>query len=534
MRRFRHLTLLGVLALLTVLALAPAFGQTPKYGGILNVMHREDPPSFSIHEEGTISTVWPASPCFSNLVLFDPLKKTESMDAIIPELAEKWSWQDGGRTLVFFLRKDVRWHDAQPFSSKDVKYTFDMVRQAPEATAKLRLSPRKDWYANVESIEAPDPHTVAFRLKRPQPSLLLMLASGYSPVYPAHVPPREFKTKCVGTGPFKLKEYRLGQFVELEKNPNYFVKGRPYLEGIRYIVIKERGTRVAALQTGRLDVSFPGEITKTMADSLKKAVPSLVITPISANVNDNLLLNTKKPPFDNVKVRRAFSLAIDRRAFVQAVHQGSAAPGASMAPKPHGVWGLLEKDLNKLPGYGDPAKDKAEARKLLAAAGFGPGNPLRGEMVTRGIAIYIDFASFVIDQLKQVGVEATLKQVETGVWHPMVTRREYLMGANLTGIGPDDPDANFYENYRCGSPRNYTDYCNELVDSMMDKQSQELDPKKRLQLVWDLQKKLEEEGARPVMGWRIDYFTHWPYVKNLVPHQSIYNYGRMQEVWLDK
>jgi len=94
--------------------------------------------------------------------------------------------------------------------------------------------------------------------------------------------------------------------------------------------------------------------------------------------------------------------------------------------------------------------------------------------------------------------------------------------------------ANFYENYRCGSPRNYTDYCSELVDAMMDKQSAELDPKKRLQLVYDIQKKLEEEAARPMMGWRVDYFTHWPYVKNLIPHQSIYNYWRMQEVWLDK
>ncbi len=128
-------------------------------------------------------------PCFNNLVLFDPLKKTESVDTIIGELAERWSWQDNYRNLVFFLRKNVKWHDGQPFTSKDVKYTFDMLREAPDAPAKLRINPRKDWYANVEAIEAPDPYTVVFRLKRPQPSLLLMLASGYTPVYAAHVPP---------------------------------------------------------------------------------------------------------------------------------------------------------------------------------------------------------------------------------------------------------------------------------------------------------------------------------------------------------
>src|SRR6185503_4314162 len=192
---------------------------------------------FAIHETATISSVWPSMPCFNNLVLFDPLKTVESPESIIGELAEKWSWQDG-----------------QPFTSKDVKYTFDMLREAPEATQKLRLNPRKDWYANVEAVEAADAHTVIFRMKRPQPSILMMLASGYTPVYAAHVPPATYRTGCVGTGPFKLKEWRKGEFVEYVKNPDYFVKGRPYLDGLKYIVINEPGTRIAALQTGQVEV----------------------------------------------------------------------------------------------------------------------------------------------------------------------------------------------------------------------------------------------------------------------------------------
>ena len=106
---------------------------------------------FAIHETATIATVWPALPCFNNLVVFDQLKRVESADSVVGELAEKWSWQDGYRNLVFFLRKDVKWHDGKPFTSKDVKFTFDMVREAPEAQAKLRTNPRKDWYANVEA-----------------------------------------------------------------------------------------------------------------------------------------------------------------------------------------------------------------------------------------------------------------------------------------------------------------------------------------------------------------------------------------------
>src|SRR5213592_4143129 len=465
-----------VVSLALVIAFGtPAISQTPKAGGTLNITQREDlPQGFAIHETSTISTVWPAMPCLNNLVLFDPLKKTESLDTIIGELAEKWSWQDNYRNLVFF------------------------------------------------------------HLKGPQPSLLMMLASGYTPVYAAHVPPANYRTACIGTGPFKLKEWRKGEFVEFVKNPDYFVKGRPYLDGLKYIVIAERGTRTAALQSGAVDVAFPGETTKTAAEQLKKAVPELAVTPYSQNVNDNIIMNMKKPPFNNAKVRLAVSRAIDRRALVQAVHQGGAVVGASMAPKPQGFWGLLDRDLNALPGYGKPADEKPRAKQLLAEAGVTPQNPLKVEMVTRAIAVYVDMASFVINELKQIGIEASLKQIETAQWHATATRGDYQIGANLTGIGPDDPDANYFENYACGSPRNYSFYCDEQVMKMIEQQSQELDPKKRFAQVAALQKKREDDAARPLLDWKLDYFVHRPFVKNLIPHQSIYNFGRMQEVWRDK
>jgi peptide/nickel transport system substrate-binding protein len=536
MVRLRRLAFLGWTAIVLAALLAST---TPVYaaksGGVLTLTQREDlPQGFAIHETATISSVWPVMPCFNNLVLFDPLKPNESPDTIIGDLAEKWSWQDGYRNLVFFLRKDVKWHDGKPFTSKDVKYTFDMLRETPDAAQKLRLNPRKDWYANVEAVEAADAYTVIFRLKRPQPSLLMMLASGYTPVYAAHIPAASYRTGCMGTGPFKLKEWRKGEFVEYVRNPEYFVKGRPYLDGLKYIVITEPGTRIAALQTGQVEVSFPSEVSKTNAEQLKAAVPTLVITPYSVNTNDNIVMNMKKPPFDNVKVRMAVSRAIDRRSLIQAVHQGGAVPGAALAPKPYGGWGLLEPDLQALPGYGKPADEKAKAIKLLLDLGYSPKNPLRVEMVTRNIAIYVTMASFVVNELKQVGIEATLKQIETAQWHPMGTRGEFQIAANLTGNGADDPDANFYENFGCGSPRNYSFYCSEQVMKQIDQQSQELDPKKRLAMVYAIQKKLEEDAARPILDWRLDYFTVWPYVKNFIPHQSMYNFGRVQEVWLDK
>jgi len=241
MRRSRRIVVtLSLVSIAILVAVTPAPAQTPKYGGHLNLMQREDlPQGFAVHETSTIATSFPSMPCFNNLVVFDQTKRAETVDNLVGELAEKWSWQDNYRNLVFLLRKNVKWHDGQPFSSKDVKFTFDMLREAPDAPAKLRINPRKDWYSNVEAVEAPDANTVVFRLKRPQPGLLVMLASGYTPIYAAHVNPASYRTGCIGTGPFKMKEWRKGEFVDYVKNPDYFMKGRPYLDSLRYVVRAE-------------------------------------------------------------------------------------------------------------------------------------------------------------------------------------------------------------------------------------------------------------------------------------------------------
>ena len=532
MRRRWSAVIVPVIAI-AMAAAGASPADTPKYGGVLNLMQREElPQGLSIHETSTIATVWPASPCFNNLVYFDPMKPNETVDTIVGELAEKWSWQDGYRNLVFFLRKGVKWHDGQPFTSKDVKFTFDVVREAPESQAKLRLNPRKDWYANIEAIEAADPSTVVFRLKRPQPSILMLLASGQSPIYPAHVPLAEQRNRCTGTGPFKFKEWRRGEFVEYVKNPDYFVKGRPYLDGLKYVIISERGTRTAALQAGRLDAAGPGETTKAIADQLKAAVPQMVITRVGSLTSPNLLVNHTRPPFNDVRVRRAVDLAIDREGYIKGVLQGAGVTGAALAPRPYGSWGLGEAELAQI--LGKPEGRRAAARKLLEEAGYGPGHPLRFEAQTRAIATYVDLTSYVVNELKQVGVEITVKQVDSVQWYGITTRKEFQLGINISGYGVDDPDAILVENYTCTSVRNYTGYCDESVSRLIEQQSQELDPKKRLALVQQIQRKLTEAGARPTISWGIDHFAQWPRVKNLVPHHSLYNFGRMQEVWLDR
>jgi Bacterial extracellular solute-binding proteins, family 5 Middle len=254
------------------------------------------------------------------------------------------------------------------------------------------------------------------------------------------------------------------------------------------------------------------------------------VWPLSPCYSNLVLFDPLKPQESAARSASPWTATGSCRACARAAP--SSAP-ALMSPS-FGAWGLPDKELRTLPGYRTSAQDKAEAKRLLAAAGVTPGNPLKVDLVTRNFAIYVDLASFVVDQLKQVGVEATLRQVDTAEWFPTLARRDFQIGANLTAGVVDDPDAYFFENYKCGSPRNYTDYCDEQVDRMIDAQSQELDRAKRVKLVWQIQRKLEADVARPMLGWRKEYFTQWPYVKNLVPHNALYNYGRMQDVWLDK
>jgi peptide/nickel transport system substrate-binding protein len=513
----------------------PAPNPNGKHGGILRVVLRENWPSLSPHEEGTISTVWPVAPMYNNLVVYDPFRQAEDGDHIVGDLADSWAWSDAGKKLTFKLRRGVKWHDGQPFTSKDVKHTWDVAREAPEAAGKrFRLNPRKLWWENIRDITVNGDYEVSFLLKNPQPSLLSFLANGYTPVYPAHVIPQDLRAKSVGTGPFKLKEAKPDEQLVLEKNPDYFVKGRPYLDGIVYSVIRAHPSRMAALQAGQVDVYFPGETSAATRDQLKLGNANLVFHAVAQGVTDNILLNHTKPPFNNPKLRRAVDLAMDRAEMIKVIHRGAAIPGAANLPAPYGKWGLGQKDLVKLPGYGDPEANKAEAKKILAELGYGPSNPLKVVVSTRAIDIYINTAVWVIDQLGKVGIEGKLEQFETGVWHPKATRREFEIGTNLTGVAVDDPDGNFFENYTCTSSRNYPGYCNKDVEALMQKASVELNAKKRLDLVHQIDRQLQMDGARPILAHRMDFFVHWPYVKNLVPHHNIYNWGRMQEVWLDK
>jgi peptide/nickel transport system substrate-binding protein len=522
-------------AMLSLLAFSSvASAAEPKQGGILRMYHRDSPGSASIHEEATYSTNIPFMPVFNNLVIYKQDVAQNSMDSIVPDLAESWAWSSDGKTLDFKLRQGVKWHDGKPFTSNDVKCTFDMVMgKSPQ---KFRKNPRKSWYDQVADVTTKGDFEVAFNLKRPQPALLALLASGYTPIYPCHVTPAEMRTHPIGTGPFKFVEFKANESIKLVRNPDYWKEGLPHLDGIEFTIIPNRSTAILAFVAGKFDITFPTEVTIPLLKDMKTQAPNAVCVFEPTNVSTNIIVNSTSPPFDNPDIRRAMALALDRKAFISILFEGQADVGGTMLPAPGGVWGMPNEMLETIPGYGpDVNANREEARKLMQKAGYGPDKHLAVKVSTRNIAQYRDPAVILIDQLKSIYIDADLDVVETANWFSKVARKDYALGLNLTGNSVDDPDQSFYENYSCNSERNYTNYCNKEIEKLFDQQSQETDIAKRKKLVWEIDKKLQEDVARPIIFHGRGGTCWQPYVRGVtIMVNSSYNGYRYEDVWLDK
>jgi peptide/nickel transport system substrate-binding protein len=514
------------------LGAAPALAQ--KSGGTLRMYFADNPPSTSIHEEATTSTVVPFMGLYNNLVLFDQQIPQNSLETIRPDLAESWQWSEDGKRLTFKLVGNAKWHDGKPFTAADVKCTFDMV--AGKTEARLRRNPRASWYANVDSITTNGDREVTFNLKEPQPSLLVLLASGYSPVYPCHVPPAQMRTKPVGTGPFKLVEFKQKEIIRLARNPDYFKKGKPYLDAIEIPIVPARGTAILGFVSNRYDMTAPFAVTIPLLKDVKEQAPQAICETAAMNNSTNLILNRDAPPFNNPDIRRAMALAIDRKAFIDIINQGQADVGGTMEPGPNGVWGLPKEIYDQVAGYGpDVTKNRAEARAIMEKLGYGPNNKLKLKVSTRNHLLYRDPAVILIDQLKEVYFEGELDLVDTAIWFSKIARKDYAIGLNTTGNGVDDPDQTFFEHFACKSERNYTGYCNPEIEALFPAQSRERDVEKRKKLVWEIDRKLLEDGARPVIMWNASASCWHPYVKGFRPMvNSLYNGSRFEDVWLDK
>jgi len=527
-RELRALVAAGSLSL-ALFAPDAAFAQ--KTGGILHLGHFDSPASMSMLEESTQAVNRPMSGIFNNLVMFKQDVPQNSLRSIVPDLATSWSWNEEGTELTFPLRQGVKWHDGKPFTAADVKCTIDLVMD--NAKEKLRINPRKPWYANVAEVTTNGDYEVTFHLKRPQPSFLALLATGWSPIYPCHVSPRDMRKHPIGTGPFKFVDFKPNQSITVARNPDYWTPGRPYLDGIEYTIIKDVSTRLLSFLSGKDDAYFG--VTIPQLKDVKNQAPEAICDMFTGNVPRNLIVNRDAPPFDNPDVRRAMSLTLDHKAFIDILTEGQGDIGAVMQPPPDGLWGMPPELLKTLPGYDpDVEKSRAEARKLMEKLGYGPDKHLAVTVSTRNLAPYRDPGVILIDQLKQIYMDGVLDPVDTTQWYPKIMRKDYTVGLNITETAVDDPDPAFYENYVCGAMRNYTGYCNPEVDKLVDAQSAMSDVAKRKQMVWAIEKKLADDDVRPILFYPRAANCHYPKVKGLVTQvNSIYNGQRFEDLWLD-
>jgi peptide/nickel transport system substrate-binding protein len=509
----------------------PALAQ--KSGGTLRQYIIDSPASMSIHEESTVVAERPMMGVFNNLVIFDQHIAQNSLGAIRPELATDWAWDEDGTRLIFHLRKDVKWHDGKPFTAADVKCTWDLIQG--KAAEKLRVNPRKAWYNNLVEVATNGDYEAAFVLKRPQPAFLALLASGMSPVYPCHVSPAQMRQHPIGTGPFKFVEFKPNEYIKVAKNPEYWKPSLPYLDGIEYTIIKNRSTAILAFVAGKYELTFAGTLTIPLTHDLQKQRADAICELPPGSVSTNLIINREKPPFDNPELRKAMSLAIDRQAFVDILTEGVGLKAAAMQPPPGGLWGMPPDMLATLSGYGtDIKKNRDEARAIMKKLGYGPNKHLAIQVTTRDVPPYRDPAVILIDQLKEIWIDAELDPVDTTQWYPRVQRKDYTVGLNLTGTQVDDPDGMLYENYACGGVGNYNGYCNPEIDKLIDQQSMEPDQEKRTRLVWEIERRLTDDDAKPLVYFNRGGICWDPKVKNLtVMVNSIYNGWRMEDIWLD-
>src|ERR1700730_889921 len=396
--------------------------------------------------------------------------------------------------------------------------------------------PPQTWYRNFEEVVPNGDSEITFRLKRPQPSFIVLLASGFTPIYPCHVSPRDMRSHPIGTGPFKFVEFKPNEVIRVTRNPDYWKKGRPYLDGIEYTIIRNPSTGILAFVAGKVDITSPFFLQVPLLKDAKRQDPEATCALVPSNVNRNVMMNREAVPFDKPELRRAVALTVDRKAFVDTLTEGKGDFGGAMLPPPEGVWGMPADMLKTLPGYNpDVPKNRAEARGIMEKLGYGPDKRLKLTVSTRNIPPYRDPAVILIDQLKEIYIDGELDAIDTAQSLPRVMRGDYTIALNLTGNGLDDPDQTLYENFTCGAEGNYDRYCSPELDKMVDRQSMEFDPVKRKDLVWAIERKRAEEAARPIL-WHNRSGTCWhPYVKGYTPMvNSIYNGLRMEDVWLDR
>ena len=519
--------LLALMVITSGVAAETWAAETPRRGGVLLAVIGADPPSLDPHQESTFANIELVAPLYSTLLQLDPY----SYPKIIGDVATEWKIAPDGLTYTFKIRQGIRFHDGSPLTAADVKATYDKIVCPPAGVRSIR----KTAYSEVERVEVPDAATVVFKLKFPSASLLDNLASPWNVIYPKKYldkDPNYFKTNVVGSGPFKFKSYTRGSTFEGERNPDYFVKDRPYLDGYKFFISPETSVRAAAIRSGRAYIEFR-DLPRADVDAIKKQLGDKVVvqeTPVTGQWG--IAINNTVKPFNDVRVRKALTLGFDRYTASRVLYPLTGLKDVGGLMRPGTEWAMPEAELQKLPGFGkDIEKNRAEARRLLAEAGY--PNGLKVVLKNRNVKLpYQDFAVFVIQEWRKIGVEAEHRPLETAAWFADgrdTGSFELIVAPTVEYM--DDPDQ-FLGRYVTGSTQNWGRFSDPRIDDLFSRQARALDPAERKKLVNEIEKiVLENAYYMPGLWWSAPV-VHWAKVKNYVAPPNHYTNQKLQDVWL--
>ena len=517
-------------------AAAPAMAdEAPKYGGILTFMIPADaPPSFDAHREGTFATVHSAAPFYSVLIRVDPNNPSSTTDFVCDLCMAMPQPTDGGKTYTFKIRDDVKYHDGSSLTAADVAASWNKIIHPPEGT----LSPRESHYIMVDTVEALDPTTVVFHLKFATAAFLPALADPFSWIYKKEIldkDPRWYEKNILGSGPFKFAAIETGQSIKGVKNPDYYHKGLPYLDGFTGIYADKQAVRVEAIRSDRAAIEFRG-LPPAVRDELGGALgDKITVQESDWNCGGIIEPNHNRKPFDDPRVRRALTLAIDRwhgaprLARIANVHTvgGIVFPGSPLA--------ATKEELQKIAGFSpDIEKSRAEAKRLLKEAG---AEGLSFELLNRNIdQPYKYNATWVIDEWSKIGVHVTQRVVPTGPY--LEAMRSGNFDAVLTGNCQSVVNAVLdVQRYLPSSvyAANYGNFEDTEEVDLYDKMLREADPAKQRALIRDLEKYVLDTEAHAIfLLWYYRMVPHRSYVKGWKISPSHYLNQDLATIWLDK
>jgi peptide/nickel transport system substrate-binding protein len=529
MRRFHWTALITSVVLLVGLSFASTavLAEEPQRGGILRVAIAGDPPSLDMHQEQTFKVCIPMSTVYNTLVRFDP----HGFPKIIGDLAKSWETSKDGKTWTFKLHEGVKFHDGTELTSVDVKASWDRIVHPPKGVT----SPRRSYYDMIDRIEAPDKDTVVFTLKFPAASFLPMIAHPANFIYAKadiDKAPDWHKKHANGTGPFKFKRWVRGSSLEVVRNPNYFKKGLPYMDGVKYFMIKDLSARATSVRSGRTDVEFRGFPPAEVEAIQKQLGDQVVVRYPKAIAHWGVAFNVDHKPFDDERVRKALGLAIDRYDMAKTLKPLSGLETVGGLMHPDSAWGLKPEEIQDLPGFSpDYEANVKEAKHLLTEAGYPDG--FKTELTNRAVKLpYIDLGVYIISAWKKIGVEAEHKLEESATWSKTRRTRDFAVMIDPYGsAAAGDPDELLIK-FVSGASSNWGRFSDPEVDALYKRQQVERDPQKRIKLVKELQRKvIGRSWWLPGLWWtRIEVRS--AKIKNYEPLHSHWMNRRLEDVWL--